>query len=577
MRPEPPRPNGPADGARDRHMLHARDAEREGRVEVALASYREATRLWPDYIPARLHQARLLRDLGRTDAAMAAYTALLKRSADDQAALRDLFWLQGNRHDFEGALKTLARMDALGAETAREKAELLLGLMSTCRWAATAELIAGLAARLQSGQPCLVNPFALLASLDRPDIHLHMARCIAQSLSSRRKDGAKPEAPGRRIARAARDRPRIGYLSGDFRQSAMSLLMVEVLENHDRDRYDITLYDYSEDDASPARRRITGAGAHVVQLPATGPAACAARIAADDVDILIDLKGYTDGTRSELLMFRPAPVQVNFLGYPGTQGAAWIDYVLADSHVLPFSEAGHWQERIVHLPGCYYPNGRNRGIPRPRAPRDRAAHGLPEDAFVFACFNNPYKITPDVFAVWMRLLRALPRAVLWLWSDNAFAPDNLRLEAGRHGVAPDRLVFAGPAPFEAHLARYPVADLFLDTAPYNAHTIAADALWAALPVVTVTGKSFASRVGASLLHAVGLPDLICQDLESYAALAQALARDPQRLADLRAHLITCRDTAPLFDPARFARGLERAYTEMARINRNGGPPEPISL
>jgi predicted O-linked N-acetylglucosamine transferase (SPINDLY family) len=364
--------------------------------------------------------------------------------------------------------------------------------------------------------------------------------------------------------RPAGERLRIGYLCGDFNQHATSLVLAGVLEAHDRETFEIFAYDYSAEDGSAIRARMKAAFEHFVDIGKEGPVTAAARIAADEIDILIDLKGYTERTRSEIMLLRPAPIQVNFLGYVGTQGGDWIDYVIADETVLPESEYGNWTEQPVLMPASYYPNDRGRPVPPPNT--NRLAYGLPESGVVFCCFNNPFKLSPEIFTVWLDLLRDVPGSVLWLYAGNEFLAANLRRAAGAFA---DRVYFAGPASLEAHLARHGCADIFLDTVPYGAHTTGADALWAGVPMVTCLGRAWPSRVGGSMLRAVGLEELVCDSLESYAALARALAADPARRESMRARLIAARDGAPLFDAVAFARALERAYTQMADRARAG--------
>ena len=283
-------------------------------------------------------------------------------------------------------------------------------------------------------------------------------------------------------------------------------------------------------------------------------------IHADQIDVLVDLTGYTGPTRSMILAHRPAPIQVNYLGYPSTMGADFIDYIIVDRFVVPADQQPFFSEKLVHLPDCYQCNDNKRPIAA-HAPL-RADFRLPADAFVFCCFNNAYKITPDFFDIWMRLLRAVPGSVLWLLAYNEWAKENLAREAAARGVDPARIVFAPILPVPEHLARLRLADLFLDTLPYNAHTTASDALWAGLPLVTCVGDTFAGRVAGSLLRAVGLPELVTSSLEEYEALALRLARDPTFLAGLRARLANNRLTCPLFDTARFTRNLEEAYCQM---------------
>jgi protein O-GlcNAc transferase len=293
------------------------------------------------------------------------------------------------------------------------------------------------------------------------------------------------------------------------------------------------------------------------------------------IDIAIDLKGYTQDARSGILAHRPAPIQVSYLGYPGTMGADFIDYVIADKTVLPFDQQPFYAEKIVHLPDCYQVNDSRREIAA-RTPTRREA-GLPHEGFVFCCFNNNYKITPPVFDVWMRLLGTVAGSVLWLLQDNSDAKENLCKEAAVRGIDPARLVFAGRLEHEEYLARYRLADLFVDTLPYNAHTTAGDALWAGLPLLTCGGASFVGRVATSLLYAAGLPELATRDLGEYEALALRLATDAPLLRGLRHRLAQNRATCPLFDTDRFRRQIESAYTTMWELQQRGESPRSFSV
>lgn len=354
-------------------------------------------------------------------------------------------------------------------------------------------------------------------------------------------------------------RLRIGYLSNDFYAHATAYLFAGVLEQHDRERFEIFAYSYGPDDGSPMRARLQQAVEHFIDVRTESARATAERIRADGIDILVDLKGYTLLARPEILVYRPAPVQVQFLGYPGSMGADFVDYLITDAIVSPPESAGEYTEKLAYLPRCYQPNDSRRPLP-PAPPRETC--GLPPQGFVYCCFNNTYKITPDVFDVWCRLLARTPGSVLWLLDANLQAKDNLKREAAARGIDPQRLIFAPNLPYEAHLARLQHADLFLDNLPVNAHTTASDALWAGVPVVTCLGETFAGRVCASLLNAVGLDELVTSTLADYEALAAALASDADRCARLRTHLRAARATAPLFDSVGFARDLQRLYLDL---------------
>lgn len=360
--------------------------------------------------------------------------------------------------------------------------------------------------------------------------------------------------------REPRKRLHIGYLSPDFNDGILAQLLPEMFERHDRLEFTISAYSTGPDDNSAIRGRIVQGVDRFVDLTGLPNAAAADRIHADGVDILLDLSGYLLKMRPEILALRPAPIQVNYLGYPGTLGASYMDYIIVDRFIVPSEHAIHFSERLAYLPDCYLPNDPLRPIAS-QAPT-RAACGLPKEGFVFCAFNQSLKITPRLFAVWMRLLAATPGSVLWLPETNAWATANLREAAEQAGIDPRRLVFAPRLPLPEHFARHRLADLFLDTLPFNGHTTANDALWAGLPVLTCSGESFAARVAGSLLHAVGLPELVTASLPEYEALALALAHDPAQLAALRERLAVNRDTAPLFDCARYTRNLEALYRRM---------------
>ncbi|HEY1721671.1 MAG TPA: tetratricopeptide repeat protein [Magnetospirillaceae bacterium] len=370
-------------------------------------------------------------------------------------------------------------------------------------------------------------------------------------------------------------RLRIGYLSADFRNHAVASLIAELLERHDRTRYEIFGYSTGRDDGTPIRKRIEAGVDQFIDAHSLAPSQLADRMYGDTIDILIDLTGLTTGTYSQVAAYRPAPIQVNYLGFPGTIGADCIDYIVGDPTVTPIEDQAFYGEKIVQLPDCYQPNDTERTIANTTP--SRREHGLPEHGFVFCCFSTTPKITPAFFDIWMRLLKTVPGSVLWLLENNDATVRNLRREAQARGVDPGRLIFASRISSAEHLARHRHADLFLDTLPYNAHTTASDALWAGLPVVTCMGPTFAGRVGASLLQAIDLPELITDSLAAYEALALDLARNPDRLAALKAKLASHRLTTPLFDIGRFTRHLEAAYDRMWDIWSAGKPPEPFAV
>ncbi|HYE34503.1 UDP-N-acetylglucosamine-peptide N-acetylglucosaminyltransferase [Methylocaldum sp.] len=364
---------------------------------------------------------------------------------------------------------------------------------------------------------------------------------------------------------------RLGYLSCDFHEHATSLLLVELFESHDRERFEIFAYSYGPDDGRGMRERLKKSFDHFVDIQTLSTAEAARAIHRDQVDILIDLKGYTQATRTAILTFRPAPIQVNYLGYPGTLGGDFCDYIITDPFLTPPGSAADYSEAFAYLPDTYQPHGRQGTIGEQPT---RSEVGLAEQGFVFCCFNQAYKITPDVFDIWCRLLFNVPGSMLWLLR-NSRAEGNLRNEAYQRGIAPDRFVFAEDRPQIEHLGRLGLADLMLDTLPYNAHTTASDALWTGVPLVTCAGETFPSRVAGSLLRAIGLPELIAGDLEGYYDLAFDLATRPERLSRIKSKLAANRLSTPLFDIRTYTHHLEVLYETMWQRHRDGEKPAAI--
>ena len=344
---------------------------------------------------------------------------------------------------------------------------------------------------------------------------------------------------------------------------------------HDRAHFEVFGYSSGVGDESAIRKRVEAACDQFADLHVLSDSEAAARISGDNLDILVDISGYTRLNRSGILSFRPAPVQVSYLAYPGTLGMDAADYVIADPTVLPPENAAFYSEKIVTLPDTYQANDSKREIAE-KTP-SRSSCGLPNDAFVFCCFNRSFKITPTFFDAWMRLLYAIPHAVLWLYETNPTSTANLRREAAIRGIDPARLIFAPRQALAQHLARHRLADLFLDTLPYNAHTTMSDALWAGLPAITCAGETFAGRVGASLLGAIEMPEMVATSLAEYETLALRFARDDTLLREAKRKLAARIPTAPLFDTVRYTRNIEQAYRRMVELQRAGRPPEHISV
>jgi len=416
----------------------------------------------------------------------------------------------------------------------------------------------------------LYSPFFLLGL---PGIGADEQRTSAERWMSAKISAAREVRAKRtfRDSSAPAQRIRIGYLSNDFHNHATAFLMIELFENHDCEQFELFAYSYGADDGKEMRPRLEASFENFVDVQALTVSETAEMINADGIDILIDLKGFTLGTRTEVLAHRPAPVQVNYLGYPGTLGSGLCDYIITDPFLTPPNSGPNYSESFAYMPETYQPRGRN--VELAAAPT-RASAGLPEDGFVFCCFNQSRKITPEIFEVWCRILSHNSDSVLWLLADH-MAEGNLRNLAMQHGVLPNRLVFAEPLPQDEHLARLQLADLLLDTQPYNAHTTASDALWAGVPVVTCSGDTFASRVAGSLLHAVGLPELITEDLEEYFELALMLSQDSVRYECLVSRLTSNRLTTPLFDIKRYAKHLEDLYRKMWVRYQSGAMPKTL--
>lgn len=371
------------------------------------------------------------------------------------------------------------------------------------------------------------------------------------------------------------DKIRLAYISADFHQHATAYLMAELFELHDKSRFELIAISFGVNDHSEMRHRLEQAFDQFIDVSAKSDAEIASLIKNLEIDIALDLKGYTTDYRAGIFAYRPAPVQVNYLGYPGTMASSYIDYIIADRVVIPPEHQAYYTEKVVYLPESYQVNDSKRVISNYTP--SRAEVGLPESGFVFCCFNNNFKITPQVFDCWMRLLHKVEGSVLWLLATNPVTAVNLKNEAKQRGIAEDRLIFASRIKLDEHLARQCLADLFLDTLIYNAHTTTSDALWAGLPVVTCMGNSFASRVAGSLLNAIGLPELISYSLEEYEALALKLATHLEQLTAIKAKLVQNRLSYPLFNTQRFTRHIESAYITMWERSQRAEPPISFSV
>lgn len=513
--------------------------------------FRIALMLKPDFYDARRGLGHAL--FGQSDYQAAA--RIFRECIESRPADNDAHFGLGASLVYLGAdLKDAVQSLEKALEAAPQAVNRLIALFQAksmiCEWRGLDDLRMRILRAVEAGSPC--PPFQFLALGSSPQLERQNAGVWWQQMVNRLPSVTTIPT---RVLDPNKSPLVLGYLSADFHGHATAYLAAELFGLHDRSRFKVVAYSYGPDDGSAIRQRIV-AGCDRFHDIRGRPAHDVARLMAEDgVDILVDLKGFTGGFRPDLLALRPAPVIVHYLGYPGTLGGA-VDYLIADPVVTPSGDDKYFSEILIRLPGCYQINDRHRSI---AAAGTRCDHGLPNKGFVFCNFNTPGKITPEVFDIWMRLLRDVPDSVLWLLDGFGSAADNLRSEAAIRGISPNRLVFAPPQPHAAHLGRYRLADIFLDTWPVGAHTTASDALWAGCPVVTRIGDSFISRVAASILTSLDMPQLIAPNAQEYEERARKIALESGALADLRLRLNKNLATATVFDPERTTRLLEQAY------------------
>jgi predicted O-linked N-acetylglucosamine transferase (SPINDLY family) len=538
----------------------------------------EALRLRANYVRARSKLGEALANQNRVAEALAAGRSAVQLDPNSAEGWESLGHLHARAEDWVGAREAFDRLLALKPDHALAFAFAFRMRELICDWrtrdADLQRLNAELDGALAAGEVPAVTPFHTLS------IPCSAARQLAVA-------AAHPEPLDRSLGETRRslalthprERParlRIGYLSADFHCHATAQLMLALFGLHDRAGFEAFAYSYGPDDGSEYRRRIARDCDHFIDVAPLTHVEAARRIHSDGIHILVELKGATGLSRQEIPALRPAPIQAHYIGYPGTIGAGWIDHFIGDPVASPPElPAGAFREKLVILPHCYQVNDHR----QPIAPKafTRAECGLPPEGFVFCSFNNSYKLEPRMFGTWMRILAAVPGSVLWLLARHPEVAANLRREAAARGIDPNRLVFAAPEEKSLHLARHRIAGLFLDNLECNAHTTASDSLWAGVPLLACPGGTFASRVAASLLTAVGLPELIVPDLDSYERLAIRLATQPGELGRLWARLESHRATAPLFDTPRSARRLERAYRAMWQRYEAGQPPDLIVI
>jgi len=524
---------------------------------AAETAYRKAIELHPPFAQPRLNLGMLYERLGQAERALEEWRWVADHTDPGQPenvplvvmALNHLGRVLENRKQLADASHYLARSLQIDPKQPDALHHWVHLQQKQCIWPVYAALPGVSLEAMQQATSAL----AMISISDDPAAQLDAARrFVTHKVNSALPPLANPKGYGHR-------KLRIGYASSDFSLHPVSMLMAELFELHDRSRCEVYGYCWSPEDGSALRQRVIASMDHFHRINALGDADAAALIRSHEIDVLVDLQGQTAGARANLLAYRPAPIQITYLGLPATTGLPSIDYVIADRFLIPEATAPFYSEKPLYMPDVYQVSDRKRPVgPAP----SRADCGLPEDAFVFCSLNNNFKYTPEVFAVWMNILKRTPGSVLWLLADNPWAEANLRNAAQAQGVDAKRLLFAARVLPPDYLARYPCADLFLDTFPFNAGTTANDALWMGLPLLTLCGRSFAARMAGALLTAAQLPELITYNLQDYEEKAVALAHQPAECARLRKHLHSVRDSGVLFDTAAFARHLENRLFEL---------------
>ena len=536
--------------------------------QAAVSSYDEAIALRPDHTDAYNNRGNALQGLQNHQAAIESYDKALAIRPDFADAYNNRGSTLIDLKRYQDAVADFDRALALNPEFKDLYGARLIARMQICDWdgieAALAELRDRIASRRRAAAPFPVLALVGSAALQRTAAETWMRDCFPDN----------PALPA--IAKhSPHPRIRIGYFSADYREHATLHLMAGLFETHDRSRFELSVFSFGVPSQDPIRKRLEAACEHFVDVRNSSDQQIAVLAREKQIDIAIDLKGFTQDHRAGVFALRAAPLQVSYLGYPGTMGAPYMDYLIADHTLLPPGSESHYAEKIIYLPHSYQINDNRRSIGEQAF--TRAQLGLPPAGMVFCCFNNSYKITPSTFDSWMRILKRTESSVLWLLEDNPTAAANLRREALRRGVSAQRLVFAPRVPLSEHLARHRLADLFLDTLPCNAHTTASDALWAGVPLLTCAGEAFASRVAASLLHAIDLPELITSTPEQYEEVAVVLGTEPKRLADIRQKLSNRRLTAALFDTGLSTRNLETAYSRIYQRYQADLPADHIDM
>jgi predicted O-linked N-acetylglucosamine transferase (SPINDLY family) len=531
------------------------------RFDEAVAHFRKTLALNPNHAQAHNNLATAFKEIGRFDEAAAHYQKALAINPGDAEVHSNLgsVLLELKRYDaaaeaFDAAIKHNPELEFVEGDRIQAR-------LQNCDWTNYEADRARIEEGVKNGKK-VTAPWIFLSLSSSSALQQKCARIFVAHKCP------EPQQRAWKGKRYAHDRIRVAYLSADFRDHATSRLIVEMIERHDRTKFEIFAISFGPNDKSAIRARVEKAFEHFIEVRLKSDREVAELMRSLEIDIAVDLMGFTQYERANLLAMRPAPVQVNYLGYAGTVAADFVDYIIADPIIIPPDDRPFFTEKIAYLPHCYQPTDTTR--PTHNSSLDRRAAGLPSDGFVFCSFNNSYKIRPELFDIWMRLLNRFDGSVLWLLEASSTCSDNLRREAEKRSVRAERLIFAPRTDPATHLARHGLADLFLDTLPYNAHTTASDALWAGLPLLTCTGSTFASRVAASILTAAGVPELITDSISEYEARAIELANDAALLAAIRDKLKSEQlKSQPLFDTGQMARDMEAGFRMMSERHRRG--------
>ena len=539
----------------------------QGKLDEAIESYNKALSINPDYAEAYNNMGNALKDQGEIDEAIEAYNKALTLKPDYAEAYNNIGNSLKNQGKLDEAIEAYNKALSIKPDYEATRAEKLYQQAHVCDWKSIEEerkLIPELGTTKNS-----INPFSMLSLEDAPERHYLRSKVYAEAQYPQ-KPIPLPAKPSKRP-----ECIRIGYFSTDFKRHPVAYLIAKVIEQHNRDKFQIFGYSLMNNKEDELQQRLTKSFDIFKDVSAISDKEVALLSRQDNIDIAIDLNGYTQNSRSGIFAYRAAPIQINYLGYPSTMGIKFIDYIIADQNLIPLESQKFFSEKPIYLPNTYMPTDNTRKFSQ--YPISRNEIGLPNDGFVFCCFNNNYKMTSAEFNIWMRLLHKIKGSVLWLRRSNMMSDKNIIKEAQKRNVDPSRIIFADKVPMDEHLARLKLADLFIDTFSFNGHTTTTEALWAGLPVVTKQGKGFASRVAASLIKAIGLPELITNSEKDYEALILDLATNPNKINKVKNKLVSNIISQPLFDTEKYTKHLENGYQKVYQNYFQEQPPQTIFI